>query len=119
MPLADRAAQFSPFAALTGHDAAIRETARLTEARVELDENAKAVLDEKLHILLGRLDDRPEVCITYFQPDEKKEGGAYVTAVGFIKRVDDLERVLLMTDGRTIPLDDVVEMDSALFRALL
>src|ERR1035437_4752031 len=73
----DRAAQFAPFAALTGHDAAIAETARLTERRVELDEYSKADLNQRLCIIQDRMDEQPEVSITYFQPDQRKTGGAY------------------------------------------
>jgi hypothetical protein len=119
MTLADRAAQFSPFAALTGHGAAIRETARLTDTQVELDETVKATLDEKLRLLLDQADHCPQVSITYFLPDEKKDGGAYVTVTGIIKRVDDMEHVILLTDGQMIPVDDVVAIDSNLFDRLM
>ena len=81
MPMLDRAAQFSPFVALTGYEAAVRETARLTDQRVELDESAKAELDRKLRLLLS-LPGQPEASITYFRPDERKEGGAYETVTG-------------------------------------
>jgi hypothetical protein len=112
MPLADRAAQFSPFAALTGYDAAVKETARLTDRRIELDEDEKAALDETLRALVQRIDQRPEVRLTYFRPDEKKDGGAYVTAVGKLKRVDTLTRTLLLEDGRKIPMDSVISVES-------
>ena len=88
MPAADRAAQFSPFAALAGHEAAIRETARLTDERAELDENAKAVLDEKLRMIQEMLPAHPEITVTYFQPDAKKSGGAYVSVTGRVKKLD-------------------------------
>jgi hypothetical protein len=112
MPQADRAAQFSPFAALTGYDAAVKETARLTDRRIELDEDEKAALDETLRALVQRIDQRPEVRLTYFRPDEKKDGGAYVTAVGKLKRVDTLTRTLLLEDGRKIPMDSVISVES-------
>ena len=86
MPLIDRAAQFSPFAALTGHDSAIQETARLTDDRVELDEYIKDALNDKLQILIERLKEYPKIRITYFQPDENKDGGDYITSNGTIKR---------------------------------
>jgi hypothetical protein len=111
MPQADRAAQFSPFAALTGYDAAVKETARLTDRRIELDEDEKAALDETLRALVQRIDQRPEVRLTYFQPDEKKDGGAYVTAAGKLKRVDALTRTLLLEDGRKIPMDSVISVE--------
>jgi hypothetical protein len=119
MPLADRAAQFSPFAALTGHDAAIRETERLTDQRIELDETAKVILDEKLRLLLEEDTGNAEVSITYFRPDAKKNGGAYVTAIGKIKRMDNIEHTILLTNGQAIPIDDVVEIDSPMLDGVI
>lgn len=118
MPASDRAAQFSPFAALTGHEAAIRETARLTDRRVELDEDEKAELDVRLRVLADHLPERPEVRITYFQADRRKEGGSYETAVGAVKKLDEVERAVVMTDGRRIPIDDIYEIESGLLRPL-
>ena len=108
MPMADRAAQFSPFAALVGHGAAIRETARLTDRRIELTEEEKAVLDEKLCLLL---DTGGEAVFTYYLPDEKKDGGTYVTAAGSVKRLDRLERRVILTDGAAIPVEDILEIE--------
>jgi predicted nucleotidyltransferase len=116
MPITDRAAQFSPFAALTGHDAAIRETARWTDRKIELDEDEKLVLNEKLRVLIEQIDQHPEVRVTYFQPDEKKDGGAYVTATGVVKKIDNLEKSILMTNGARIPIENVVEISGALFQ---
>lgn len=107
----DRAAQFSPFAALTGHGEAIRETARLTQERMELDENSRLLLDEKLRTLQAQAGQHPKVTITYFQQDPKKAGGAYVEASGSIKRIDQVERMLLLCDGEKIPLDDIIEIE--------
>lgn len=115
MPVSDRAAIFSPFAALTGHAAAIHETARLTDQKIELDEDTKAVLDLKQQILADKIDERPEISVVWFRPDEKKDGGQYVTTVGQLKKVDDIERVLRLADGTTIPLDDVLELRSDCF----
>ena len=112
MPISDRAAIFSPFAALTGHSAAITETARLTQRRIELDEDSKARLDLKQQVLAAVIDRQPEVTVTWFQPDERKEGGSYVTAAGRLKKVDTLERALVLTDGTKIPLDDVLDIAS-------
>ncbi len=111
----DRAAQFSPFAALTGHEAAIAETARLTEERVELDEDRKIVLDEKLQILRAHLTERPEIAITYFKPDEKKEGGAYLTAWGSIKKIDEYAGCLVMEDGTILPIADLFAIEGEIF----
>ena len=118
MPTSDRAAIFSPFAALTGHAGAIAETARLTERKMELDEDAKAVLDLQQQILADKIDERPEVSVVWFRPDEKKDGGKYVTTTGQLKKVDDIERTLRFADGTTIPLDDVLELRSDCFRGV-
>ena len=118
MPISDRAAIFSPFAALTGHAAAIQETARLTDQRMELDEDTKAMLDLKQQILADRIAEQPEVSVVWFRPDERKAGGQYVTTVGQLKKVDDIERVLRFDDGTTIPLDDVLELHSDCFRGI-
>ena len=118
MPAADRAAQFSPFAALTGYEATIRETARLTERRVELDEDTKAELDRRLRLIDEHLAERPEVRITYFLADGKKEGGSYQTATGFIKKIDNFQRVVVLTDGTQIPIDDIYEVESEVLPTL-
>lgn len=112
MPLSERAAIFSPFAALSGHGAAITETARLTEQKIDLDEDAKAELDRRQAILMERIGERPEIFVTWFQPDSRKEGGAYLTTTGQLKRLDEVQRVLILTDGTRIPLDDVVGLES-------
>ena len=118
MSMIDRAAQFSPFAALTGYDAAIKETGRLTDQRIELTEESRAILDRKQQLLLGNLADHPEVAVTYFVPDERKAGGAYVTVTGRVKKVDDYQRLLILTDGTKIPLDEIHDIESELFRSL-
>lgn len=118
MPMSDRAAQFAPFAALTGYDAAIKETGRLTDERIELDVEALSALDMKYQLLMEALDEAPEVTITYFQPDERKAGGKYVSAVGVVRKVDDFERRITMRDGTRIPIDDVLSIDGELFSSL-
>ena len=118
MPMSDRAAQFAPFAALTGYDAAIKETGRLTDERIELDVEALSALDMKYQLLMEALDEAPEVTITYFQPDERKAGGKYVSAVGTVKKIDDFERRTTMRDGTRIPMDDVLSIDGELFSSL-
>ena len=110
MPLLDRAAQFAPFAALTGHEAAIKETARLTEEEIELEENSKELLDLRLQQLQEHLSEQPEVTVTYFCPDEKKSGGAYETVTGAVKKVDAYAGELVFTDGRRIGLGTVIEL---------
>jgi hypothetical protein len=118
MPMSDRAAQFAPFAALTGYDAAIKETGRLTDERIELDVEALSALDMKYQLLMEALDEAPEVTITYFQPDERKAGGKYVSAVGAVKKIDDFERRITMQDGAKIPMDDVLSIEGELFSVL-
>lgn len=118
MPISDRAAQFSPFAALTGHSTAIDETARLTDQRIELDEGVKLALNDKLQIIVERISEQPEIQITYFQPDEKKAGGAYITAAGKMKKMDEYERTILMSDGTAIPIDKIIRVDGQVFEAM-
>ena len=110
MPMSDRAAQFAPFAALTGYDSAIKETGRLTDERIELDEEALTALNRKYQLLIEALDDAPEVTIIYFQPDERKAGGQYVSATGTVKKVDTFGRRILLQDGTRIPLDSVYDL---------
>ena len=110
MPMSDRAAQFAPFAALTGYDSAIKETGRLTDERIELDEEALTALDRKYQLLMDTLDDAPEVTIIYFQPDERKAGGQYVSATGTVKKVDTFGRRIILQDGTRIPLDSVYDL---------
>jgi len=119
MSILDRAAQFSPFVALTGYEAAVKETARLTDEQIELDENSKAVLEMKLRILADELANHPKVEITYFQVDAKKDGGAYIDAIGIVKKIDEYERVLLMVDGTKIPIEAIIEIEGELFQAYL
>lgn len=118
MPMIDRAAQFSPFAALTGYDDAISETGRLTDKKIDLSEEEKEVLDRKQQFLLEKIDERPALTVTYFVPDAKKSGGAYVTKSGNLKKIDAIERWMQLTDGTKIPLDDVADIESELLRDL-
>lgn len=110
MPMSDRAAQFSPFAALTGYDAAIEETGRLTENRVTLDENEIEILNTTLQAIEEQLDDEPEATITYFQPDKRKSGGAYVTTTGVVKKIDSYEQVIVLTYGLRIPIAEIIQI---------
>ena len=119
MSMEDRAAQFSPFAALTGYDAAILETGRLTEDKLELGEETQAILDRKQRYLAEIIDTKPEITVTYFVPDEKKSGGAYSTVRGFLKRIDEYERELVLTDGRKIQLDAIFDIESGEFENVL
>ena len=115
MSLLDRAAQFAPFAALTGYDDAVKETARLTDERIEMSEENLNVLNMKYQILVDRLDEEHEVSFTDFVPDGAKSGGAYVTKQGIVKKVDDFERLITLCDGTRIPMDDILTIDGDIF----
>ena len=118
MPISERAAIFSPFAALTGHAGAIAETARLTERKMELDEDAKAELDRRQAVLLEHIAEQPEITVTWFCPDEKKRGGAYVVTTGRLKKVDNAAGTLRLADGLTISLDEISDLQCDLFQGL-
>ena len=118
MPIAERAAIFSPFAALSGHAGAIAETARLTDQKMELDEDTKAELDRRQAVLLEHISEQPEITVTWFQPDERKDGGAYFTTTGRLKKINEMNRVLILLDGTSIPLEDVADLESNCFQNL-
>lgn len=107
MPLRDRAAQFSPFAALTGYEAAIEETARYTEDKRELSEEEKQILS----VRLAALEERAPVSILFFQPDARKDGGAYRTVTGTVKKIDVYRGTLGLADGTVIPIDDILHIE--------
>lgn len=111
MSLHDRAAQFAPFAALRGYDEEIAETARLTDDRQELSNEDIAILNEKLHIIIDNIMSKPEVSITYFIPDDKKSGGAYTTVKGNVRRIDEVNRIICLTDDTKILIDDILKID--------
>ena len=115
MSIHDRAAQFSPFAALTGHDEAIKETARLTDKKTELSETAKTILNEKFSFIMGHIYDQPEITVTYFIPDSLKSGGMYVDYTGCVKKYDYHNRILHFTDNTEIKVDDIIEIESSIF----
>lgn len=114
----DRAAQFAPFAALNGHHAAIRETARITQARRQLSEDENIILDRKQRFLLEQVHQHPQVTVTYFQSDPQKAGGTYHVFTGHVRTVDVFRRLLRTTEGRDISMDDIVELESPLFSQL-
>lgn len=113
MSLYDRAAQFSPFAALTGYDGVIAETGRLTQTEIELDEGGKALLDEKLQLIREHIHAQPRVMVTCFRPDGRKAGGEYVQICGHVKKIDEYQGALLLREGQVIPLRQIygVECD--------
>lgn len=118
MPLCDRAAQFSPFAALTGYDEAIKESARLTEQRRELSDEKKNELNAKLSLLRIKNRSRTEVNIIYFIPDQKKDGGVYTSVTGAVRRIDDCRRIIIMENQQKIPLDDIWGISGQVFREM-
>lgn len=118
MSLSDRAAQFAPFAALTGYDDAIVETGRLTDKKIELSEEALDLLNVKYQILLAHLADNAEIILTYFVPDKNKSGGVYVEKHGVVKRLDTFERQLILCDGTKILMDDILTISGDIFDSL-
>ncbi|MBP8715221.1 MAG: YolD-like family protein [Lachnospiraceae bacterium] len=112
MSIKDRAAQFSAFAALTGYSDEIKETARLTDDKREMDETELEELSLKLALILARADEKPYITVTYFSSDQKKSGGVYKTVTGNLKKVDEIERTLTLTDGDIIRLDDIIDIES-------
>lgn len=114
----NRAAQFAPFAALTGYEAAMMETARRTEERLTLTADAMALLDARLQVLIEHLSERPHVSVTCFVPDARKAGGAYETVSGCVRRIDEYEQLLLFTDGSAIPLKEICAMEGGIFEKM-
>ncbi len=111
MSILDRAAQFSPFAALSGYDDAVKEAMRFTEEQPELAEDSREELDRKLALLREHLHERPEVRIVFFQPDDRKEGGEYQMVRGRMKRIDAVEHKLIMEDGTALPMESIIQID--------
>ena len=110
-----RAAQFAPFAALTGHDSAIQETARITDSQIELDEEVRKLLDKKLEVIREHIKEQPQVTVSYFVPDERKTGGSYLLYTGQLHDIDDIEQKLIMADGKEIHLSSILEIDTELY----
>lgn len=108
MALSARAAQFSPFAALMGYEAAVKETARLTDEKLDLDDTEKAALNEKLLLIKKNLARMPRISITFFVPDSKKAGGSYQTTTGYVKKLQEYKRRLILADGTVISIDNIL-----------
>ena len=111
MSMSDRAAQFAPFAALTGYDDAVKEAGRLTDDKIELEESSLNELNVKIQLLRENLADAPEITFTYFKPDERKAGGEYLKTTGRVKKIDDYERLIVLHDGTKLPMDDILDME--------
>lgn len=114
MTMVERAAQFGAFKAVVGHEDALHETARLTDEKMELDEYTKVELNEKLQ-RIATSDEAEEVSITYFVPDERKQGGAYITLTGIVAKIREYERDVVMEDGTQIPIDDIMTIEGERF----
>lgn len=117
MAITARAAQFAPFAALSGYDAEVQEAGRLTDRPIEPDEYEKEALNARLQLLARHLREKWVVSLVFFQPDERKAGGAYVTRTGTVKKLYETERILILTDGTVIPLDDLIALEGEEFAA--
>lgn len=115
MSLYNRAAQFAPFAALTGYGAAIAETARQTSPKIEMMEDDRQLMDRKLSILSSHLEEEPTISITFFQPDSRKSGGHYLTITGVVKTIRTNERVIIMKDRKKISIDAIIGLEGELF----
>lgn len=114
----DRAAQFAPFAALTGHDEAIKETARLTDDYMEMGEDRLGELSAKIQLLIDKLSEQPEITVVYFVPDERKSGGSYAEKTGIVRIIDEYERKLVFYDGDKILIDRVTDFKGEIFSQL-
>lgn len=118
MPLRDRAAQFAPFAALTGHEAAINETVRQTDERISLSENVIDEINHRLNIIAKTIDAPKKVSIVYFVPDDRKKGGIYEEHEGLVKQIDEYKKVLIMTDDTKIPIEQIVDIKGDIFEEI-
>lgn len=118
MTMLNRAAQFAPFAALTGHDTAIQETARLTSSQRLLDDSDNEILDRKMAIIRTKLAESPTLTLIYFQPDEHKNGGAYKSVTGQLKKIDDYLHTLILSDETTIPISSIFEIEGEIFNKM-
>lgn len=118
MSMRDRAAQFAPFAALTGYGSAINETKRQTDKKIELNDDEKQELNAKLNYIADNLGSKPEVALTYFVPDAQKSGGAYVNVTGIVKKIDTYENCVILEDERHIVFDDIIGIESEFFNLI-
>lgn len=116
MSLYARSAQFAPFAALTGYEDAVKETARETSERIEIEDELKSILDSKLQIILEQIKNKPEVSFTYFIEDSKKDGGEYVTVTGLVKKVDLYNQYVYLVNNTKIPINEIIDITGEIFK---
>lgn len=116
MSIEERSAQFAPFAALTGYEDEVKETERITERMIEITEDIRSILDEKIHLIQNRIVEQPEVTITYFIADSNKQGGKYQTINGKVKKIDDYKKRIILTNNTDILIKDIIEISSNIFK---
>jgi len=116
MSLYDRSAQFAPFSALTGYDEQVKETGRLTDKKIEIDDGLRSLLNSKLNLISDNIKSKPLITFTYFIKDKKKDGGKYITTTGNVRKVDDIESTVTLTDGTIINLYDVIDITGELLK---
>lgn len=119
MSLEQRSAQFAPFAALTGYEGQVKETARLTDKRIELNEELKEILDLKIQLIQEKIKEQPDVTITYFIPDDKKQGGKYKTVKNSVKKIDTYKNEIILIDGTTIAIDEIIDISSEIYQLMM
>ena len=121
MSLEQRSAQFAPFAALTGYEGQVKETARLTDKRIELNEELKEILNQKIQLIQKKIKEQPQIEITYFIPDSKKDGGKYETVTNSVKKIDTYKGEIILIDGTTIAIDEIIDINSvfSIFSSIL
>lgn len=119
MSLEQRSAQFAPFAALTGYEGQVKETARLTDKRIELNEELKEILDLKIQLIQEKIKEQPDVTITYFIPDDKKQGGKYKTVTNSVKKIDTYKNEIILIDGTTIAIDEIIDISSEIYQLMM
>lgn len=119
MSLEQRSAQFAPFAALTGYEGQVKETARLTDKRIELNEELKEILDLKIQLIQEKIKEQPDVTITYFIPDDKKQGGKYKTVTNSVKKINTYKNEIILIDGTTIAIDEIIDISSEIYQLMM
>lgn len=115
MSLEQRSAQFAPFAALTGYEGQVKETARLTNKKIEINEELKEILNQKIQLIQKKIKEQPQIEITYFIPDSKKEGGKYETVTNSVKKIDTYKGEIILIDGTTIAIDEIIDINSEIY----
>ena len=119
MTLEQRSAQFAPFAALTGYEGQVKETARLTNKKIEINEELKEILNQKIQLIQKKIKEQPQIEITYFIPDSKKDGGKYETVTNSVKKIDTYKNEIILIDGTTIAIDEIIDISSEIYQLMM